>query len=141
MEECGLAIEAAVTRVQAAEVEAIAARRPAPFTPRKRARAAAALEAHGVDPVPWAYPVSRALSGDRTAASPDRLTPRELEVLRAFAVGLSYRRAGERLGISWRTVQSHATHLYRKLGVDGRAAALAEARRQRLIEPRGDLAE
>ncbi|GMQ86005.1 MAG: response regulator transcription factor [Acidimicrobiia bacterium] len=51
------------------------------------------------------------------------LTDRELEVLRLVAKGLSNREVGERLGLSARTVETHLTHVYRKLGASSRTEA------------------
>ena len=55
------------------------------------------------------------------------LTPRELEVLQAAAVGERNKEIALRLGISPRTVKAHLTSVYNKLGVDSRAAAIAIA--------------
>jgi DNA-binding NarL/FixJ family response regulator len=61
------------------------------------------------------------------------LTPREVEVIRLFRDGCSYRDAAAVLGVGWRTVQSHAYNAYRKLGVSSRMAAVSAAARMRLI--------
>ena len=62
-----------------------------------------------------------------------RLTAREIEVLRLFSAGHSYRDAGETLGIGWRTVQSHAYNAYQKLGVSSKIAAIGAATRLGLL--------
>jgi two-component system, NarL family, nitrate/nitrite response regulator NarL len=62
------------------------------------------------------------------------LTPREREVLRLTADGLSAPEIGERLYLSAATVKTHLQHLYGKLGVSDRAAAVAEAMRRGLLE-------
>ena len=54
---------------------------------------------------------------------PNALTPRELEILRLLAGGLTDSQIAERLVISRRTVNSHLTAIYGKLGVNSRAAA------------------
>jgi DNA-binding CsgD family transcriptional regulator len=51
------------------------------------------------------------------------LTPREDEVLRLAAAGLSNARIGDALFISSRTVQTHLTSVYAKLGVSSKTAA------------------
>jgi DNA-binding NarL/FixJ family response regulator len=51
------------------------------------------------------------------------LTAREVEVLRLVAQGLSDAQVAEQLVISPRTVNSHLTSIYNKLGVDSRTAA------------------
>ncbi len=55
------------------------------------------------------------------------LTPRERQVIQAAADGLTARQIGRRLGMSERTVTTHLTKIYRKLGVSNRVAALAAA--------------
>ncbi len=62
------------------------------------------------------------------------LTARELEVLTLAAVGLPVTSIGERLTISRGTVKSHLDHIYGKLGVVNRTAAVAQALRTGLIE-------
>ncbi len=54
---------------------------------------------------------------------PDRLTAREVEVLRVVAQGLTNEQVAERLVISPRTVDTHLTSIYGKIGVSSRAAA------------------
>ena len=52
------------------------------------------------------------------------LTPREREVLRWLAAGKTDRDIGAILGISPRTVHKHLQHIYEKLGVETRTAAV-----------------
>ena len=52
------------------------------------------------------------------------LTPREQEVLRWLAEGLSNREIAERLGISQHTVKNYLFHIFDKLGVSSRLEAL-----------------
>jgi two-component system nitrate/nitrite response regulator NarL len=61
------------------------------------------------------------------------LTPREREVLRHLATGLSAPGIAERLVLSPATVRTHLQHIYDKLGVRGRAAAVAEAMRRGIL--------
>ncbi len=63
------------------------------------------------------------------AAWPGRadLTPRQEQVLRLVASGLTDAAIGHRLGCSPRTVDKHLEHIYRRLGVSCRAAAIAAA--------------
>ncbi|MFC9977778.1 response regulator [Spirillospora sp. NPDC127200] len=63
------------------------------------------------------------------------LTPRELEVLQLVAEGMSNRRISRRLFLSETTIKTHLVHIYAKLGVDSRTAAVAAASRQGLIRP------
>ncbi len=61
------------------------------------------------------------------------LTDRELEVLRLIAEGLSYREIADRLVVSVNTVRFHIKGIYSKLGVENRAAAIAQARALQLL--------
>jgi PAS domain S-box-containing protein len=63
-----------------------------------------------------------------------RLTPRELEVLQLAARGNSAAQIAERLTISPATVKTHFAHLYAKLEVPDRVAAVAKAVRSGLVE-------
>ena len=62
------------------------------------------------------------------------LTEREQEVLELLAEGKSAPGIGRELFLATSTVKSHLGHLYEKLGVSDRAAAVAEAMRRGLIE-------
>ena len=62
------------------------------------------------------------------------LTPRELEIVRLMADGLSAPAIGKRLFLAAATVKSHQARVYEKLGVSDRAAAVAEAMRRGLLE-------
>jgi two-component system nitrate/nitrite response regulator NarL len=62
------------------------------------------------------------------------LSPRELEVLKGFARGLSVPELGRELFLGTSTVKTHAQRLYQKLGVSDRAAAVAEGMRMGLLE-------
>lgn len=70
----------------------------------------------------------------RSQAGRQQLTPREREVLALIASGASAPQIGKRLHLSTGTVKTHLMHLYEKLGVSDRAAAVAEAMRNGLIE-------
>jgi two-component system, NarL family, nitrate/nitrite response regulator NarL len=63
-----------------------------------------------------------------------KLTPREREVLKLVAEGLSAPEVGVRLFIEQSTVKSHLKNIYEKLGVSERAAAVAEGMRRGLLE-------
>lgn len=62
------------------------------------------------------------------------LTPREREVLRIAAEGLSGPAIADRLVVSPATVKTHLGNIYAKLAVSGRAAAVAKGMRLGLIE-------
>ncbi|HEX7737748.1 MAG TPA: AAA family ATPase [Ktedonobacteraceae bacterium] len=63
-----------------------------------------------------------------------RLTRRELEVLRLVAEGRTDREVADTLVLSPRTVNRHLSNIFVKLDVPGRAAAVAYAIRQGLVE-------
>lgn len=72
----------------------------------------------------------------KRAGSPGRvLTEREVEILQLLATGSSNRELAKRLFVSEATVKSHLSHIYTKLEVDTRAAAVARAIEQRIIRP------
>ena len=64
---------------------------------------------------------------------PALLTDRELEILRLVAAGTSNKEAAKRLFISEATVKTHLLHLYGKLGVRDRAAAVAAGYQRGLL--------
>ncbi len=55
------------------------------------------------------------------------LTPREREVLDLLTLGLSNKRAAQRLGITENTVKFHVQSLFGKLGVNSRTSAATRA--------------
>ena len=64
---------------------------------------------------------------------PHGLSPRELEVLRLLATGLSYEQIAQKLIVSRRTVNTHLTSIYSKLGVNTRSAATRYALEHQLL--------
>ncbi|WP_405477206.1 response regulator [Streptomyces sp. NBC_00009] len=64
---------------------------------------------------------------DRMRAPAEALSRRELEVLQLVRDGLSNQRISKELFLSQATVKSHLVHIYTKLGVDSRTAAVAAA--------------
>ncbi len=89
------------------------------------------------------------LADSRTAAAPriylrprtpdheqrPKLTSRELEILRLITTDLTYREIGGRLFISEKTVQYHVSHLFTKLAVRSRAAAVSRASQLGFLHP------
>ena len=61
------------------------------------------------------------------------ITPRELEILRLIAAGLSNREIAERLFVSENTVKTHSSRVFDKLGARRRTQAVEFGKQARLI--------
>lgn len=82
----------------------------------------------------------RTLSPELTLALMERmqrpavnLSARELELVKLLATGATNKELAEKLFISQSTVKTHLVHIYTKLGVDNRTAAIAAARAEGLL--------
>lgn len=71
---------------------------------------------------------------NRSRGDATLLSPREAEIIRLIADGLSVPDIAAKLHLAPTTVRTHVQNLYGKLGVSDRAAAVAEAMRRRLVE-------
>jgi len=71
---------------------------------------------------------------EREAGEANRLTPREVEVLRAVVEGKTNQEIGFSLGISDKTVEKHLEGIFAKLGVSSRVEAAVRAVREGLVE-------
>ncbi|MFW7415548.1 response regulator [Demequina sp. SO4-18] len=78
-------------------------------------------------------PVIAARLLDRMRAPHVSLSARELEVLELVAAGFSNAQAAATLFVSETTVKSHLAHVYGKLGVSSRTAAVSVARRRGIL--------
>jgi HD-GYP domain-containing protein (c-di-GMP phosphodiesterase class II) len=102
---------------------------PRPYRPpRKPAEAAAELRADAKAGRLDADAVEAVLGAaghrvSRRRVSPAGLTPREIEVLRLLARGLSNKQIAASLVISPKTVGNHIEHIYAKTGASNRAGA------------------
>jgi NarL family two-component system response regulator LiaR len=76
----------------------------------------------------------------RAPDSPESLTGRETDVLRALATGLTNREIGRSLNIGERTVKTHVSHLLSKLGLQSRTQAALYAVRIGLV-PESELSD
>lgn len=63
----------------------------------------------------------------------EKLSAREIEVLELVAKGASNKEISKSMSISVATVKTHLIHIYGKLGVDDRTAAVTTALEQRII--------
>jgi ATP/maltotriose-dependent transcriptional regulator MalT len=87
-----------------------------------------------LEPMPAPPPALTASSSATVAPlSPAGLTPREMEVLRLLAQGLTSAQIAEQLVIGQVTVNSHVRSIYSKLGVTSRAAATRYALEHHLL--------
>jgi len=80
--------------------------------------------------------VATRLLGQVRAPAQEPLSQRELEVLELVARGATNREAAAKLFISEATVKTHLLHIYAKLGVSDRAAAVAEGFQRGLLRQR-----
>jgi DNA-binding NarL/FixJ family response regulator len=78
---------------------------------------------------------ARLIGQVRAPAKEPPLSQRELEVLGLIARGRTNREAAAHLFISEATVKTHLLHIYGKLGVRDRAAAVATAYERGLLTP------
>jgi DNA-binding NarL/FixJ family response regulator len=83
--------------------------------------------------------VATRLAGQVRAPAREPLSQRELDVLGLIARGSSNREAARRLFISEATVKTHVLHIYAKLGVNDRAAAVAAGFERGLLPRAADL--
>ncbi|MFC6016033.1 response regulator [Plantactinospora solaniradicis] len=81
--------------------------------------------------------VATRLMGQIRQPASEPLSQRELEVLELIAQGSTNREAARQLFISEATVKTHLLHVYAKLGVNDRAAAVATAFSRGYLTPRG----
>jgi DNA-binding NarL/FixJ family response regulator len=63
----------------------------------------------------------------------ERLTPREMDVLRLLAQGFTNKKIADRLTVNERTIKYHVSSILAKLEVSNRTEAVTEAARRGLI--------
>ena len=68
-----------------------------------------------------------------TGALEEKLTTRELEILKHLTTGIPLSAIAKQLHISQNTMKTHLRNVYRKLGVDGRHSAVEKAKKLLLI--------
>ena len=81
------------------------------------------------------HPVQRTAGAhvDERGAQPPELTEREMQVLHGMASGRSNAEIGRELYLSEDTIKTHARRLFRKMGVNDRAQAVASGFRWGLV--------
>lgn len=77
--------------------------------------------------------VASRVLGKMRAPAEEALSAREIEVLDAVALGLSNRDIARELHVSEATVKTHLLHVFAKLGVDDRTAAVTMALERGII--------
>lgn len=65
------------------------------------------------------------------------LTPRQVEVMRLVADGLTRDEIADDLGISRSTIDKHLTEAYRRLGAENRALAVGRAVLRGIVDDAG----
>lgn len=70
---------------------------------------------------------------DKPAAPDYNLTPKETEVLKHLATGLSYKMIADQMGISYFTVNNHVKKIYEKLQVHSLGEAVAKAHKNNML--------
>jgi DNA-binding NarL/FixJ family response regulator len=80
--------------------------------------------------------VERASSGDLSTETDSVLMPRQMQVLRLVASGMSYKEVGSALFISERTVKYHMKQILDQLHLQNRSQVLAYAARMRISDSR-----
>ena len=99
--------------------------------PREELFGAIRVAAEGKSPLAPAV-ASRLMQRMRGSAE-ESLSAREIEVLELVAQGTSNKEIAKRLWISETTVKSHMLHIFEKLGVTDRTAAVTEALRRGIL--------
>ena len=80
-------------------------------------------------------PVAARLVGQIRAPSPTAPTPRELEILKLVADGMTNAQIAEQLHVGRATVKTHLLHVFDKFGVNDRTAAVVHAFKHGILAP------
>jgi DNA-binding NarL/FixJ family response regulator len=104
-------------------------------TPRDELRRAVRAAAAGESVL--SPPVARQVIGQMRKPTRNTLSDREMEILATVARGATNKAIAAQLFISEATVKTHLLHIYEKLDVNDRAAAVGAAYERGLITPGG----
>ena len=77
---------------------------------------------------------SKLIARDLDAEKMNRLSKREIEVLKLVAVGMFNKEIGKKLGISERTVKNHMSSIFKKIDSSDRTQAAVFAIRNGLVD-------
>lgn len=102
-------------------------------TPRDEVRRAVRAAAAGESVL--SPPIAKQLLGQVRHPVRDTLSERELEILLLVARGATNKKVAAELFISEATVKTHLLHIYEKLGVNDRAAAVGAGYERGLLSP------
>jgi DNA-binding NarL/FixJ family response regulator len=103
---------------------------PAEFLDGIRRSAQGELVLTGL-PTDWFGDIAEGVASERDTTP--MLTERERQILTVAAEGISAKAIAQRLGLAERTVTTHLTNIYGKLGVHGRVEAITAAARSGLV--------
>jgi len=79
------------------------------------------------------YTIYKSIQKMTETTSNDELTEREIEVLRCFAQGLSYKETAEKLSITVKTVETHRKNIFDKQGFTSQVDLVKYAIREGLV--------
>lgn len=77
---------------------------------------------------------SKLIARDLDAEKLDKLSKREIEVLKLVAIGMFNKEIGKKLGISERTVKNHLSSIFKKIDSNDRTQAAVFAIRNGLVD-------
>ncbi|QDE90589.1 DNA-binding response regulator [Myxococcus xanthus] len=77
---------------------------------------------------------AKSTQAEKKLENPWALTPLEFEVLRYVAKGLSNAEVGQVMTLERRTVRTHLSHIYRKMGVNSHVEAVVMALRAGVVD-------
>lgn len=125
--------EAAVSRANTAAGRLVELNSPWPLSMLPYDSLNQMVKAHGAELPPGCVEQVRAMPALERSVQYDALSPAELRTLRELQSGGTLAQVAETLFLSLNTVKFHVRHIYRKLGVTGRAEALERAGRMGML--------